>query len=210
MRITSLVTIAVTALAFSGPVASQQKDTQHSGMHGGQGSGAQMGHAGMQSSPGAEKAPFDLQFLDTMSAHHQMAIEMAQLAEKQASHDKLKQMAKKTIDDQQKEKSQMQEWKEQWYADKGDALNMKMPGMAESMKSMSMDKLQAARGDAFDALFIDSMSRHHQQAIKMAQHAAGKAQHKEVKDLAKKIIDEQKKEIAQLSKWKKEWKLAGK
>lgn len=210
MRITSLVTMAVTTLAFSAPVFSQQKDSPHSGMHGGQGASAQMGHAAMQSSPSAEKAPFDLQFLDTMSAHHQMAIEMAQLAERQASHDELKQMAKKVIDDQQKEIAQMQEWKKQWYADKGDALNMKMPGMPESMKGMSMDKLHSASGEAFDAMFINSMSHHHQQAIKMAQGATSKAQHKEVKDLAKKIVDEQKKEIAQLSKWKKEWKLAGK
>ncbi|WP_194725960.1 DUF305 domain-containing protein [Noviherbaspirillum malthae] len=114
MRITSLVTIAVTALAFSGPVASQQKDTQHSGMHGGQGSGAQMGHAGMQSSPGAEKAPFDLQFLDTMSAHHQMAIEMAQLAAGKAQHKEVKDLAKKIIDEQKKEIAQLSKWKKEW------------------------------------------------------------------------------------------------
>lgn len=210
MRFASFVTIAATTLAFSAPAYTQQKEPSHAGMHGGQHSGGQMNHAAMQSSPGAEKAPFDLQFLDTMSAHHQMAIEMAQLVEKRSSHDELKQMSKKMIESNEKDIAQIKEWKQQWYADKGDALNMKMPGMMESMKGMSMEKLEAANGETFDSMFIDSMSRHHQGAIRMAQTAASKAQRKEVKDLAKKIVAEQKKEVAQLSKRKQEWKLAGK
>jgi uncharacterized protein (DUF305 family) len=34
-------------------------------------------HAAMVSSPGAAEAPYDLQFIDTMIAHHQGAIDMA-------------------------------------------------------------------------------------------------------------------------------------
>jgi uncharacterized protein (DUF305 family) len=73
-----------------------------------------------------------------------------------------------------------------------------------------MEKMEASSGDQFDAMFLDMMSKHHQGAVKMAQEAQKKAQHKEIKDLAKKVVDEQKKEIAQMSKWKKEWKLASK
>jgi len=34
----------------------------------------------MKSSPNAANAPYDLQFLDTMIAHHQGAVDMAKIA----------------------------------------------------------------------------------------------------------------------------------
>lgn len=210
MRTQSFAIAALTAIIFTSPAISQDKASSHSGMHGSQSSQGQMKHGSMQSSPKAAKAEFDHQFLDTMAAHHQSAIEMAQLVEKRSSHDELKQMAKKIIDDQQGEIKQMKDWKQQWYADKGDALNMKMPGMMESMKGMSMEKLEASSGDKFDTMFLDMMSKHHQGAVKMAQSALKKAKRPEVKEMAQKVVDEQKKEIAQMARWKKEWKLASK
>lgn len=54
------------------------------------------------------------------------------------------------------------------------------------------------------------MTKHHQGAIKMAQEAQKRAQHPEIKKLAQGIISEQKKEIAQMAKWKKAWNLASK
>jgi uncharacterized protein (DUF305 family) len=199
----------VLAFTVSASISLQAAVAQDKGsMAGGAHSG--MGHSMMQSSPNAAKAPFDLQFIDTMVMHHQGAVDMAQLAPERAGHVELKQLAKKMIDDQQNEIKQMQGWKQQWYPNKGDAVNMKMPGMMDSMKGMRMDKLEGAKGDAFDAMFIDMMTRHHQGAVKMAQVALNKAEHPELKDLAKKVIEEQKKEIAQMSSWKKEWKLGAK
>lgn len=211
MRVSKRTAIAVATLFLSSVALSQDQATHSSNMHGGgQSTERQNGHSSMQSSPNAAKASFDHQFIDTMTKHHQSAIEMAQLVDKRASHDELKQMAKKMIDDQQNEINQLQEWKEKWYAGKGDAVNMKMPGMMEAMKDMSMEKLEASSGDAFDAMFLDMMSKHHQGAVKMAQAALTKAQRPELQELAKKIVDEQKNEIAQMNKWKKEWKLSSK
>jgi len=205
MRTTAIALVSIAALSFSTSTAAQNKESHHSSQSG-------MGHGPMkmESSPNAAKAPFDLQFIDTVVMHHQSAIEMADLVESRSAHDELKKMAKKMTSDQQGEIQRLQEWKKQWYADKGDAVNMKMPGMVESMKDMPMDKLTAAKGDEFDAMFIDAMTRHHRGAIKMAEAAQGKAQHPEIKKLAQEVISEQKKEIAQMASWKKEWKLSGK
>jgi uncharacterized protein (DUF305 family) len=208
MRFTLLRAAVLAAVFTASSSLAQDKGSTSSGMHSGMQHG-QMGHA-MQSSPNAAKAPFDLQFIDTMTMHHQSAVEMARLVEKRSAHDELKKMASKIIDDQQNEIQRMKEWKEKWYPDKGDALNMEMPGMKESMKDMPMEKLEASQGQRFDAMFIDMMTRHHQGAVRMAQDALKKAQHKEVKDFAKTIIEEQKKEIAQMSRWKKDWKLGAK
>lgn len=211
MRIPFHSLAALLALAWPAAALPQSVPASPDEMHGGpHAMHAPMPHEAMKSSPGAARAPYDLQFLDTMSAHHQSAIEMAQLAEQRAGQDELKRLAKQMIEDQQREIGQMQEWKQQWYAGRDEALNMKMPGMAESMKGMQMDKLEAASGAAFDTLFIQMMSRHHEGAIKMARAAATRASHPELKALAKRMAEAQQKEVAQMAQWKKDWKAAAK
>jgi uncharacterized protein (DUF305 family) len=61
--------------------------------------------------------PFDLAFIDAMIPHHTMAIEAAQMALDQAEHLELEEMAQMIIDDQQQEITQLQTWREAWYAD---------------------------------------------------------------------------------------------
>lgn len=95
---TAIVFLALTlsALAFA------QGAKSYSNMH------ELHGQHAMTSSPNAEKAPFDHQFLDTMSAHHQSAMEIAKLIDHRSTHDELKQMAKKMTEDQQKNIQQLQ------------------------------------------------------------------------------------------------------
>lgn len=164
-----------------------------------------MSPGGMQSSPNAASAPYDLQFMDTMSAHHQSAIDMAKPAQTKAQHAELKELARKIVDDQQREIAQMKSWRDQWYAGKPKAVNMEMPGMMEGMKGMDMSGMDAATDNAFDLMFIDMMTQHHQAAATMAREALTRAEHPEIKKLAQQIIDAQEKEIAQMSKWKAAW-----
>ena len=53
-----------------------------------------------------------------------------------------------------------------------------------------------------DAHFLDMMSMHHKDGIKMAEMAADKAQTKEVKAVADKIIKDQEKELKQMNTWR--------
>jgi len=158
-----------------------------------------------KSSPNAVKAPYEQQFLDTMAMHHQMAMHMASLVDSRTDSQHLKDMAKKMMAEQEKEIAQLKGWKEQWYAGKPEAINMKMPGMPESMKGMSSEKLTSAKGEQFDRQFVDMMTQHHKGAIKMAQTAAPKLQHAEVKEFANKLVETQKKEVAHMAEMKKSW-----
>ena len=47
----------------------------------------------MKSSPDANKQPYDTQFLDTMTHHHQGAVEMAKMVLMKSSNDELKKFA---------------------------------------------------------------------------------------------------------------------
>ena len=64
---------------------------------------------------------------------------------------------------------------------------------------------QTASNVSFDQQFIDSMVPHHESALVMAQMVETRAQFPEVRALAKAIIAEQNKEIAQMKAWRKAW-----
>lgn len=164
-----------------------------------------MSHHMMSSSPNAASAPYDLQFIDTMTAHHQGAVDMSRPAEGKAQHAELKAFAAKIVADQQKEIAQMKTWRDGWYAGQPAAMNMEMTGMSDSMKGMDMNGLNAASGNEFDLMFLDMMTPHHVGAVEMAKEALTKAEHTEIKTLARQIIAAQETEIAQMNKWKAAW-----
>jgi uncharacterized protein (DUF305 family) len=166
---------------------------------------SEMNHSEMKSSPNAANAVYDLQFLDTMIAHHQGAVEMAKMIDAKASHAELKTLGKNIITSQEKEISEMKSWRENRFAGKEPALNMEMAGMSDSMKGMDMKKLDSLSGNAFDLEFIKQMIPHHEGAVVMAKEALQKSQKEEVKALAKAIIKDQDIEIQQMKTWLAAW-----
>ena len=60
-------------------------------------------------------ADFDKAFLEMMPKHHHMAVEMAEQAEKKATHPELKELAAKIAKDQQNEIRQMKSWATSWF-----------------------------------------------------------------------------------------------
>lgn len=169
---------------------------------------SEMNHSEMKSDPNAARAPYDLQFIDTMTSHHQGAVEMAEMALKKSENADLKKFAQKIIDDQKKEIAQMKEWRDKWYPGAAPAKNMEMPGMADSMKMMTgdgMKKMEAMTGKDFDLHFLEMMTPHHAGAVEMAKEALSKAEHPEIKTLAAGIIKAQEAEIKMMDEWKSKW-----
>lgn len=164
-----------------------------------------MDHPSMASSSNAASAPYDLQFLDTMAAHHQGAIDMAIPAETKAQHPEVSKLAKAIIADQKREIDQMKAWREKWFTGAASAINMEMPGMNDSMKGMDMKLLESASGNAFDLAFINQMIPHHEGAVVMAEQALQKSTKPEIKTLAAAIIRAQETEIDEMKRWRANW-----
>ncbi len=57
----------------------------------------------------------------------------------------------------------------------------------------------------YDLQFIDAMVAHHQGAIAMAQPADSNALHPELKDFARKVMEDQSREVAQMTQWRDQW-----
>lgn len=168
---------------------------------------SKMGHAQQkESSPGAEKAPLGLQFIDTMIVHHQGAIEMSQLAPSRAEDTAVKKFAAGVIADQDREVTEMKRWRKDWFGDAAPAINMGMPGMQMS-GDKNMKDLSGLAGNEFDLEYIGQMIPHHQGAVEMSRaflaNPASSSAKAELRDLAETIIKAQESEISLLKEWQK-------
>ena len=158
--------------------------------------------------------PYDLHFIDMMVMHHRQGIAMARVAERKGTTPALKAFAKKTADDQEKELLELKKHRDHWYAGAPEmdhsemmAQMHQMPGMS-GQGNMKMDmqgdlaKLQAATGNQFDRKFLAMMVPHHQMAIDMSKEAVTKAEHAEIKEMARLTVLKQQKEIAEMNRLK--------
>ncbi len=208
---------AVAALAFSiiacqqpssGPdtpdSAVDHSQTDHSQMdHGDHGA---MDHSSMASSPGAAQAPLELQFIDTMIAHHQGAVDMAKLVDGRTDNRQLQTFADGIINAQEREIAEMTRMRSKRFAESPPALNMDFPGMREGMGGMDMKKLEKLFGTEFDVEFASQMIPHHKGAIAMSDAVRAGTQDPDLKKLAETIIKDQTTEIDQMQKWITEWR----
>jgi uncharacterized protein (DUF305 family) len=156
---------------------------------------AGMDHGNMGGMMG--EGPYDALFIDSMIVHHEGAISMAQQAQTEAERPEIKQLAEAIITAQEREISQIREWRTAWFPDL--ALTQ---GMGMDMGTMEVT------GDAskpFDQRFIEAMIPHHEGAITMAKDAQQNAERAEIKQLAGEIITAQEAEIAQMRQWLKQW-----
>jgi uncharacterized protein (DUF305 family) len=161
------------------------------------GQGAASAPAAASARPAAAES-YDLRFIDTIKAHHEHGIQMAQMAVQKASSAEVREMAQKMVADQQRDNAELASWRGQWFAGAADAMDMSLPG-ASSM-NMDMSSLQSATGHDFDHAFLEMMVPHHEGAIAMSRDAAAKAEHDELRRKAQEMADKQQREIEDIKK----------
>ena len=164
----------------------------------------------------SEDAAFDQEFIDMMVPHHESAIAMAEIAQERAEHPDLRTLADEVVSTQSAEIEQLTDWRAEWFgsADTPGMDEMPMlPGMSmpagHSMDGGTMDMtgdVEALRdAEPFDREFIDSMIRHHEQAVEAAEIALAESERDEIRALAEEIIAAQTSEIEQLREWRESW-----
>ncbi|MEV0197134.1 DUF305 domain-containing protein [Nonomuraea sp. NPDC050691] len=176
---------------------------------GGGNGGSMAGHEGMSSSsapaattasasPSAVFNDGDTMFAQMMIPHHEQAVEMADLAATRASDPEVKELAAKIKTAQAPEIQTMKDWLTDWgvHPDSG-GMGHSMPGI---ISEEDMKKLEAAKGKAFDKLFVQHMIAHHDGAIEMARTEQANGSNPKAKELAKTIETTQQAEVEQLQK----------
>lgn len=157
------------------------------------------GSAADSSSPSTSKASAhndpDVAFATDMTAHHQQAIEMADMLLKKTGVDpKVTALAQDIKNAQGPEISTMTGWLKAW------GQPTSMPGMTMNgmMSDSDMKALDSASGADAGKLFLTQMTQHHQGAIDMANEEISTGKYADAVALAKKIVAAQTAEIAKM------------
>jgi uncharacterized protein (DUF305 family) len=141
----------------------------------------------------------DATFMRMMIAHHAQALEMAGLAPGRANHPQILAIAERIKAAQQPEIAMMRSWLQQRGLHESDPIvghdHATMAGMQPPEK---LRALAAAGGDAFDRMFVEMMTAHHEGAIKMATDVLAVYRNPQVEELATAIATEQGIEIARM------------
>ncbi len=154
--------------------------------------------------------PADVHFITGMIVHHAQALVMAGWAPDQAGSDAMRTLAARITNAQRDEIALMQ----RWLRDRGQPVpqvdergHVTGPGADMRMQGLLTDaqlrELEAARGEAFDSLFLTYMIPHHEGAVAMVHHlfaTDGAAQGDLVFKLASDIQVDQSSEIARMKR----------
>jgi uncharacterized protein (DUF305 family) len=160
--------------------------------------------------------PADVSFMRAMIGHHAQALAMANLAATNAADPSIRTLAARIHNAQRDEIDLMQTWlqrrgqavpalhTEGWRVmvhdahDAGHAAHGAMPGM---LTEQQLEALAAARGRAFDQLFLRSMIEHHEGAVSMVDvlfATDGAAQDETVFKFASDVQVDQRTEVARM------------
>ncbi|MDX3801255.1 DUF305 domain-containing protein [Streptomyces sp. AK04-3B] len=140
----------------------------------------------------------DVSYARKMIEHHAQALEMTALVPDRAASGDVKRLAQRISAAQGPEIKAMEGWLTT-HGQKttgGGHTHMAMPGMATPAQ---LTALRAARGKAFDTLFLTLMITHHEGALTMAADVKAQGNNVRVEEMADDVIAQQTSEITRMN-----------
>jgi uncharacterized protein (DUF305 family) len=156
----------------------------------------------------------DVAFAVGMIPHHRQAVTMAEMALTTATNSTVKSLATSIKAAQDPEIQSMSGWLTGWgqpvpasgqdmsqmgSSTSGSPSGGAMGSMGGMMSDQEMSQLSTTSGAAFDRLWLQLMTKHHQGAVAMARTELTDGANTEAKQLAQSIIDSQSKEITTMT-----------
>jgi uncharacterized protein (DUF305 family) len=142
----------------------------------------------------------DFTYAEMMIVHHEQALVMTELAPSRASAKGVKQVADRISAAQRPEIDAMRGWQTRNGADKRPRAphdHAAMPGMATQKQ---LAELRAAKGEAFDELFLKLMITHHKGALTMAGDALSDGNDVTIEEWATELVAQQSTEIHRMAR----------
>ncbi|CAM5286331.1 MULTISPECIES: DUF305 domain-containing protein [Streptomyces] len=141
----------------------------------------------------------DVDYARMMIQHHEQALVMTGLVPERAESAKVKKLAARIAAAQGPEIDAMKGWLKTHGKDTRteghEHAHTPMPGMATESQ---LAKLRAARGKAFDELFLTLMITHHDGAITMATDVKAQGNNIQVEEMADDVVAQQTTEISRM------------
>jgi uncharacterized protein (DUF305 family) len=139
----------------------------------------------------------DVAYARMMIEHHAQALKMTELAPERAESGRVEAMAARIAASQGPEIATMKSWLKANGGEKQATghRHEAMPGMATQAQ---LKTLRAARGKAFDELFLKLMITHHDGAISMATDVKAQGNNLQIEEMADDVIAQQTSEISRM------------
>ncbi|MFD9221695.1 DUF305 domain-containing protein [Streptomyces sp. NPDC060064] len=138
----------------------------------------------------------DFSYAQMMITHHGQALQMTAMAPDRAGSTQVKRLAERIAAAQKPELAAMQGWLKSNPGAKGKGGHDHGPGAMPGMATPAqLAQLRAAKGKAFDELFLTLMITHHQGAITMATDVLSGGNNVLVEEMANDVIAQQTSEI---------------
>lgn len=136
----------------------------------------------------------DVRYVQLMIQHHAQALELTGLVPTRSRSATVKRLAERITAAQQPEIGAMEGWLSRHGLSRqsGKHDHGAMPGMATATQ---LEQLRAAKGTAFDQLFLKLMITHHQGAVTMATDALSEGNNVQVEEMAGDVVAQQTTEI---------------
>jgi uncharacterized protein (DUF305 family) len=167
----------------------------------------------------------DRAFAAAMIAHHQGAVDMAELAPQEAQRAQVRTLANSIVATQTAEIAQLKGIAKKIGAGSSDhsghsnsqdmpamnnpggtnSENLTVLGLSPQQAGMSHDTSMLRSAKPFERMFIDMMIPHHQGAIRMGRVELAKGKDAQLRAMAQAIIHAQSREIAQMNAWRLSW-----
>lgn len=158
------------------------------------------GHTHPAPAPSATRTLSERAFLDLMVPHHEMAIEMAELANQKSDDVYVEDVASDVLSQQPWEIRLMLKWRQQWFRV---APNVRRTLTAAQLRRYGMNHDMAALETAtpFRTAFFRAMIPHHQGGIVMAREVLRTKPRPELARLARSIIVSQEADVSRMKKF---------
>ena len=144
----------------------------------------------------SDDEPFDLQFLDQMTMHHQGALMSTRAMIADSDRPELRDLATAIETSQTAQIEQMQAFRTEWYGDAESTTGgMDMAQMEQMMTGDAMTGMNEMMGGQGEEMYLQMMIVHHQLGVDMAEEAISRSERPEIRQLAQEIADEQSAQI---------------
>ncbi|WP_260256003.1 DUF305 domain-containing protein [Streptomyces sp. 840.1] len=139
----------------------------------------------------------DVRYVRMMIEHHAQALVLARLVPARSDSAAVKRLAERITAAQQPEIGAMKGWLSRHgrTGQAGGHDHDAMPGMATDTQ---LEQLRAAKGKAFDQLFLKRMITHHQGAVTMATEVLSQGNNVQVEEMADDVVAQQTTEISRM------------
>ena len=140
----------------------------------------------------------DVHFLGMMVPHHQQAIDMSDvLLDSDVDDAKVRDLAQRIKDGQERENEQMRAWADEWGIEKD--MEHHSAHIANGMfHPEQLEQFEALRGDELRTAFLEMMHFHHNHVIKMTQDEVDRGGYEPLREMAKEMIEVQPAEMGEM------------